>query len=45
MNVIDLIAPTLPALLNRSTARTTMPPGITLHTRDAEIVDDAARAS
>jgi membrane-bound serine protease (ClpP class) len=37
MNVIDVIAPTLPALLNQVDGRTTVPKGIVLNTAGAEI--------
>ncbi len=37
MNVIDLVAPTLPALLNRIDGRKTIPRGFTLHTAGATI--------
>jgi membrane-bound serine protease (ClpP class) len=39
LNVIDLIAPTLPALLNRVDGLTTTPANLKLHTAGAEIVD------
>jgi membrane-bound serine protease (ClpP class) len=39
MNVIDLLAPSLPALLTRIDGRKTVPRGLTLHTAGAEIVD------
>jgi membrane-bound serine protease (ClpP class) len=39
MNVIDLIAPTLPALLDTIDGRKTIPRGFTMHTANAEIVD------
>ena len=39
MNVIDLIAPTLPALLKTIDGRKTVPRGFTLHTAGAQIVD------
>jgi membrane-bound serine protease (ClpP class) len=39
MNVIDLIAPTLPALLKSIDGRKTVPRGFTLHTAGAQIVD------
>jgi membrane-bound serine protease (ClpP class) len=39
MHVIDLIAPTLPALLNTIDGRVTVPRHFTLHTANAEIVD------
>ena len=38
-NVIDMIAPTLPALLNKADGYVTVPRGFTLHTKNAEIVD------
>ena len=38
-NVIDAMAPNLPALLNQVDGRTTIPAGHTLHTADAEIVN------
>jgi membrane-bound serine protease (ClpP class) len=37
-HVIDLVAPTLPALLDQIDGRTTVPRHFTLHTRGAEIV-------
>jgi membrane-bound serine protease (ClpP class) len=37
MNVIDEIAPTLPALLDKIDGQTTVPKGIVLHTADAQI--------
>jgi membrane-bound serine protease (ClpP class) len=37
-NVIDLVAPTLPALLNRVDGRVTIPKHIRLHTANAELV-------
>jgi membrane-bound serine protease (ClpP class) len=37
-NVIDLVAPTLPALLNRIDGRVTIPKHIRLHTANAELV-------
>ena len=36
-NVIDYVAPSLPALLNKIDGTKTVPKGITLHTADAEI--------
>jgi membrane-bound serine protease (ClpP class) len=36
-NVIDVIAPSLPALLNEIDGRTTVPKGIVLHTADANV--------
>jgi membrane-bound serine protease (ClpP class) len=39
MNVIDVISPSLPALLKQVDGRTTVPMGHTLHTANAEIVD------
>jgi membrane-bound serine protease (ClpP class) len=39
MHVIDVIAPTLPALLNKIDGRVTVPRHLTLHTKDAAIVD------
>ena len=39
MNVVDLLAPTLPALLTRIDGRKTVPRGLTLHTAGATIVD------
>jgi membrane-bound serine protease (ClpP class) len=39
MNVVDLIAPTLPALLRQIDGRTTKPRHFTLHTAGATIVD------
>jgi membrane-bound serine protease (ClpP class) len=39
MHVIDLIAPTLPALLRKIDGRKTIPRGFTLHTANAEITD------
>ena len=36
-NVVDLVAPTVPALLERIDGRTTEPKGLTLHTAGAEI--------
>jgi len=38
-HVIDVIAPTLPALLDRIDGRVTVPRHLTLHTRNAQIVD------
>ena len=38
-NVIDVTAPTLPALLNKVNGRVTVPRHFTLHTKDATIVD------
>ena len=38
-NVIDVIAPTLPALLNKVDGTKTVPKGIVLHTKDAEITN------
>ncbi len=43
MNVIDLIAPSLPALLKSIDGRKTVPRGFTLHTAGAEIVEREAR--
>ncbi len=40
MNVIDVISPTLPALLNTIDGRVTTPRHFTLHTADATIVED-----
>jgi membrane-bound serine protease (ClpP class) len=37
MNVIDVVAPSLPALLNQIDGRTTKPKGLVLHTAGAEI--------
>jgi membrane-bound serine protease (ClpP class) len=37
MNVIDVIAPTLPALLNQIDGRKTIPKGIVMHTAGAEV--------
>ena len=37
-NVVDVIAPTLPALLKQIDGRKTVPKGFVLHTADAEIV-------
>jgi membrane-bound serine protease (ClpP class) len=39
MHVIDVIAPTLPALLNKIDGRVTIPRHFTLHTKDAAIDD------
>jgi membrane-bound serine protease (ClpP class) len=39
MNVIDLISPSLPALLKQADGRATVPNGHVLHTANAEIVD------
>ena len=39
MNVIDLVAPNLPTLLDRIDGRVTKPRGLVLHTRGAEIVE------
>jgi membrane-bound serine protease (ClpP class) len=39
LNVIDLISPSLPALLNTIDGRVTVPRHFTLHTANAEIVD------
>jgi membrane-bound serine protease (ClpP class) len=39
LHVIDLIAPSLPALLNTIDGRVTVPRHLTLHTRNATIVD------
>jgi membrane-bound serine protease (ClpP class) len=39
LNVIDLISPSLPALLNTIDGRVTVPKHLTLHTANAEIVD------
>jgi membrane-bound serine protease (ClpP class) len=38
-HVIDVIAPSLPALLDRIDGRVTVPRHLTLHTRNAQIVD------
>jgi membrane-bound serine protease (ClpP class) len=38
-HVIDVLAPTLPALLNQIDGRVTVPRHFTLHTRDAQIVN------
>jgi membrane-bound serine protease (ClpP class) len=38
-NVIDVMAPTLPALLNKVDGSKTVPKGIVLHTKDAEITN------
>ena len=38
-NVIDVMAPTLPALLNKVDGTKTVPKGIVLHTKDAEITN------
>ncbi len=38
-NVIDVMAPTLPALLDKVDGTKTVPKGIVLHTKDAEITD------
>ncbi len=40
MNVVDLLAPSLPALLDRIDGRKTVPRGLTLHTADATIVNE-----
>jgi membrane-bound serine protease (ClpP class) len=40
MNVIDTIAPTLPALLNQIDGRKTIPKGIVMNTANAEITTD-----
>ncbi|HEX4520839.1 MAG TPA: nodulation protein NfeD [Gaiellaceae bacterium] len=40
LHVIDTTAPTLPALLDKIDGETTVPAGLTLHTANAEIVDD-----
>ena len=42
MNVIDVISPSLPALLNTIDGRVTTPRHFTLHTADATIVDEHA---
>jgi membrane-bound serine protease (ClpP class) len=42
MNVIDVISPTLPALLNTVDGRVTTPRHFTLHTANATIVDEHA---
>jgi membrane-bound serine protease (ClpP class) len=39
MNVIDVMAPTLPALLDKIDGTKTVPKGIVLHTADAEITN------
>jgi membrane-bound serine protease (ClpP class) len=39
MNVIDTIAPTLPALLNQIDGQKTVPKGIVLHTANAEVTE------
>jgi membrane-bound serine protease (ClpP class) len=39
MNVIDVVAPTLPALLNKLDGTTTFRRHIVLHTKDAEVVN------
>jgi membrane-bound serine protease (ClpP class) len=39
MNVVDVLAPTLPALLNKIDGRKTVGKNFTLHTANAEIVD------
>jgi membrane-bound serine protease (ClpP class) len=39
MHVIDLVAPTLPALLRRADGRRTVPRRLTLHTAGAQIVE------
>jgi membrane-bound serine protease (ClpP class) len=39
MNVIDLIAPSLPRLLDRIDGRKTVPRGYTLHTANAEVTE------
>ena len=36
-NVVDVVAPTLPALLERIDGRTTEPKGLTLHTAGAQV--------
>jgi membrane-bound serine protease (ClpP class) len=41
MHVIDTIAPSLPALLDKIDGETTMPAGLKLHTANAEIVNDS----
>jgi membrane-bound serine protease (ClpP class) len=41
MHVIDTISPTLPALLDKIDGETTVPAGLTLHTANAEIVEDS----
>jgi membrane-bound serine protease (ClpP class) len=38
-NVIDVMAPTLPALLNKVDGTKTIPKGIVLHTKDAEVTN------
>jgi membrane-bound serine protease (ClpP class) len=38
-NVIDVMAPTLPALLNKVDGTKTVPKGLVLHTKDAEITN------
>ena len=38
-NVIDVVAPTLPALLEKIDGRVTVPRGIELHTADAEVTE------
>jgi membrane-bound ClpP family serine protease len=40
MNVIDLISPSLPALLRTIDGRVTTPRHLTLHTAGAQIVDE-----
>jgi Membrane-bound serine protease (ClpP class) len=39
MNVIDMIAPSLPALLNKADGYKTVPRGFVLHTANAEVTD------
>lgn len=39
MNVVDVLAPSLPALLNKVNGRKTIPRGFVLHTADAQIVN------
>ena len=38
-NVVDVVSPTLPALLNRIDGVKTVPRGLTLHTKDAEVTE------
>ena len=40
--MIDLLAPTLPALLQQIDGRKTIPSGLVLHTAGAQIVEVAA---